>query len=599
MEEDKKTLLAKKKRLHGIIAFIATLFHQLSIGPLFIISEMHPYFISYLQKFNKSITISSGFLLYPVYNTSYYGSIFLGGFLEVLLTPTKSVVLSLFLALISGIGLYFCQNVAFLYFLFFLLGLSNGMASMVTVKNVILFFPEKKGIVAALFTSLYMLSEVLFSYLSEKVIINPKSDPADLTTGLYTIETAERVINYVVIAVISSTIFIVVYVMMNIQYDETEYACDEDAIDKQEEEEDLDNEKNQKDNDNDRNYIYRPSQFSTIDKKLIADPRRITTIKENQGFRLTEIQTPEKSDRYSVVVKLVQVKRTKEEIQERMSMAVFENLNLRAFDTINKKKDEDQSQSQKDEEKPLVEKINREEYENVEGYLTAALRSWRFWKIFINCFLSGFVITLGAVLYKPIGTAYGFQESDLQTIVIGKVLVCALATPIGGYLSDKCPFKVVLLIFTVGSCVFGVLIIFATNIWVYFLAIYLCYFCSGFMQSLPQHIMVVFGMKYFIQIFGIYCFSVVSSFLASSLTAYIFTSLDSSNLKDIFKICFGIGAVLSVVSIILSFFENDDPYIPPNFLANNPNNEKEEKDEKDEKEEKKESDNTNINVKED
>ena len=56
---------------------------------------------------------------------------------------------------------------------------------------------------------------------------------------------------------------------------------------------------------------------------------------------------------------------TKEEIQERMSMAVFENLNLRAFDTINKKKDEDQSQSQKDEEKPLVEKINREEYENV------------------------------------------------------------------------------------------------------------------------------------------------------------------------------------------------------------------------------------------
>ncbi len=118
--------------------------------------------------------------------------------------------------------------------------------------------------------------------------------------------------------------------------------------------------------------------------------------------------------------------------------------------------------------------------------------------------------------------------------------------------------------------------------------IFLDYFLTGFAFAFPQHIMKVFGMKYFIELYGMIAVSVGLSYIVSTLFAYIMESIayensgtseggeessseseDSENtLVTALSISFYVGAALAGVSVFLACFETDDKYVPKSYLVN-------------------------------
>lgn len=537
----KKINLTLRQR-DGMFAILGALGHKVAVSSISVLSLLYPYMISICNdaKSSHDLDISHGFFMYPIYNIAYYCSIALGGFIDRPLGPTKTMSLGMLILILVGIGFYLSENIYLDYFLMFFLGLGIGFGDQVLPKNACYFFPDYKGTISTCIIAFLYLSSALFSYLAEQVYINPDGVDASKETGLYDIKIAEKLKDFAMFGSSIGSCMSLFAAIFTVKYNPEVHSID----------------------------LERPA--------IISDEEA----QEAEGEEVEDEGTAEK--------KGAKKEEKKETNEGEETAGKKEQLLNKDDEDIEDKPQIKESEEEGKDGTEVVEQ-NKEKFpdnpEDMEGYLASALKSWRFWKMFVISICNTFVLTLGAVVYKPLGTAYGIKESDLQILVTGNLIITSIFTPISGFLSDKIKFKYIMLIISIGAVVFGVFIIWTRTFILYCIMVFLDFFLTGFAFAFPQHIMKVFGMKYMIELYGMIAVSVGLAYILSTLFAFIMQQVsesdssssggegegdeeeDSSTLITALSVSFYLGAALAGVSVFLASFETDDKFVPKSYLV--------------------------------
>ena len=195
-----------------------------------------------------------------------------------------------------------------------------------------------------------------------------------------------------------------------------------------------------------------------------------------------------------------------------------------------------------------------------------ATSSFKFWRLFLINITHGPMQMLLRTTLRNIGTVDIYQNSIttnlIQNVIQINPIITAILNPIIGFLSDKFKFKYFLFFVNISYCVFGSLypFILQKQILVYFFLLFFNIPAALSLTTTPPHIMKVFGMKHYIEVSGVFGFSIIIITTVSSAFAYIIESFFKNNMEFGYKIMFVTAGILSFVSLILGLQEEDTPF---------------------------------------
>ena len=182
IEKDKKR---RKYIINGIMSLISCIIHTLGYFSIFIHKNFVVYLISYRRHYNKYLTFSHGYFLFPILNLTLSLTIPIGGILEDKIGPKKVIILSTLILCLSFFLLYFSKNIIFDYFLMCVNGFGIAIGIHTTKKNVCAYFMNRKAFI-------YGITHLIASFLCaglnlfiEKIILNPLSESPKIDNIYY------------------------------------------------------------------------------------------------------------------------------------------------------------------------------------------------------------------------------------------------------------------------------------------------------------------------------------------------------------------------------------------------------------------------------
>ena len=148
----------KSNFLKGIMSLSAAMLHQFSLYPLFMMSNIVPFMVSYLYHIQKesspdnksSLTQNDGYFIHPIMELSMSICCFFGGIVEHYLGPRLVILLGAFSIAFGDFLFTISKNIIFDYFINIFFGIGFAIAMTAAVKNASKYFPNKRGLVNAL-----------------------------------------------------------------------------------------------------------------------------------------------------------------------------------------------------------------------------------------------------------------------------------------------------------------------------------------------------------------------------------------------------------------------------------------------------------------
>ena len=188
------------KLFYGIRSVIAAFLHQFSLYPLFMMSNIMPFMISYLYQTEKesssektsSLKQDDGYFIHPIMSLIMSICCFFGGVAEHYLGP-KYVILLGGMSLALGDFLFTISKKLILdFFINIFFGVGFGISMTAAIKNATKYFPKKRGLINALVGSFGgNLGSSIFNLIIKFYVSKgdfPRSDDNDM----YTKSTAEN-----------------------------------------------------------------------------------------------------------------------------------------------------------------------------------------------------------------------------------------------------------------------------------------------------------------------------------------------------------------------------------------------------------------------
>ena len=183
------------KKTRFFLSFIGSVIYSIGIAGCMCIGQFNVYITSYIYHYDKTIDLQYGNLMSPILTCSLALSAPLGGILEKKIGIHLSLIISLLLVEIMITLLIYQTSIVIIFLLLIFLGLSIGLGMPILVKNLMCFYPKKRGIVSALLPSCLIIVAASFSIIGEK-IINPKKEILEGNDKFYKYETSKNFINY-------------------------------------------------------------------------------------------------------------------------------------------------------------------------------------------------------------------------------------------------------------------------------------------------------------------------------------------------------------------------------------------------------------------
>ena len=195
----------KSQKRNGLLSLIACFIYSIGSNVNFILLDFTVYIISYLKKYdpknNESLTLQYIYFISSISTVTLGLFVSFSGFLEFKL-GIKNILL--FGALIQIIGcfiIYFTNNFYIYLVSFFIMSLGISMNVKVPIKNALMYFPKKEGVICGIYSLFGLLISSILSFIGEKVIINPKSiDPDD--DYYYPYEISKNVFKFILVQII-------------------------------------------------------------------------------------------------------------------------------------------------------------------------------------------------------------------------------------------------------------------------------------------------------------------------------------------------------------------------------------------------------------
>ena len=208
----------------------------------------------------------------------------------------------------------------------------------------------------------------------------------------------------------------------------------------------------------------------------------------------------------------------------------------------------------------IKQKLVDKEYKT--EYIKKAFSKFRVWKLFILYFLCSFVYNTVNTMYRNIAIRKNISTTIVQVLsVIGFIIGC-FCSFLWGYLIQKFSFKLLITIINIAGIVIGFSFYFSLKI-SFFFALFVTLqqiFSCGILVLLNIHIMNIYKMEYYVEIFGVVSFAYGVSLIVSSAFSYITENYLSDNVDLSYAIIFCVGGALSLASFFIGFFEGENKF---------------------------------------
>ena len=153
-----------------ISTFIGTFFVYFGVCFILPISSFSVYITSYIHLKQEFVTMHYGLFLNLIIRISSSISNPLAGILEHKIGFLFTIYTGFITMFIGNIIFIFQQNIWLSFFVFILMGLGDGIATSLLIKNLTFYHPNKKGVIAGICRLLSSILGVIFNLAGEKII---------------------------------------------------------------------------------------------------------------------------------------------------------------------------------------------------------------------------------------------------------------------------------------------------------------------------------------------------------------------------------------------------------------------------------------------
>ena len=223
-EDIQKKEKEKKKLIYGIRNLIANEINFLGTASLMGLVSLGVYRISYLRHFQKEKTLDlqhSYFFGIIFRITSTFTNLFAAG-LERKLGLRGVIIIGTIIRLISNLITFFSKS-----FYLDLLGmfvLALGLFPLMLLgRNFMYFFFEIRGKLSGALGIVNAIESSGFSLITEKFVVNPESDEADVDEQFFTYNISKRVLNYIILNIIISVVTTVLILIIIVPYNKEKH----------------------------------------------------------------------------------------------------------------------------------------------------------------------------------------------------------------------------------------------------------------------------------------------------------------------------------------------------------------------------------------
>ena len=229
--------LLKNKYTSSLIASLAIYFALSFILP---INTFAVYITSYIHIKQHFVTMHYGLFLNLIFGFANTFSLSLGGFLENYIGFFYTIIVGVMIVFITNLVFIFQQNIWLCYFLCMFFGIGAGISTSLLGKNLILYVPEKKGIVSGIIGMATIIFCAIFSVGGEK-LINPKGEDVN-DDDLYREGIANKTYIYFMIGECFIPIGLIIFLLYIYEYKKEDNSEDNSTQAKKEENNDKANE---------------------------------------------------------------------------------------------------------------------------------------------------------------------------------------------------------------------------------------------------------------------------------------------------------------------------------------------------------------------
>jgi MFS family permease len=163
----KMKLLLKNKFVSTILG---TLFAYFGIAFLLPLSNFSVYITSYINLKYPSVTMHYGLFINLIFTLAHTFSSSLGGYLENIFGFFKTTILGFTILLLANLAFIFQQNIWLCYILSLILGIGVGVGISLLGKNIILYAPNKKGLITGILGLGVIAITSILALIGEKII---------------------------------------------------------------------------------------------------------------------------------------------------------------------------------------------------------------------------------------------------------------------------------------------------------------------------------------------------------------------------------------------------------------------------------------------
>ena len=447
-------------------------------------------------------------------------SISLGGIIEHKLGFTFTTILGSLIVFITNFFFFKIQNIWACYCLILFIGVGAGIAASLLNKNLILYYPKKKGILGSLFGTVMVLVSQVYTIIGEKIIAGG-GQTLEKNEEVYKPAIAERTYLYLMIGFFTVPFGNIIFTLFAYEYKKK---IELNLIIPYEDTE-INNNENKDDN--------KEKNEGNKQKEINADKEEKKE-EEKQKEQKEENNKAENEEK-------------KEEIKE------------------DKKEEQKKVENNQEEENIINNDINinfgnnDDETENKKKKIIKILKTFRFWRIAIAVFLSSFPTSFMMATGRTFGAIIGIKGGALQFLTVSQAVALILIGPIFGFLSDKKGPLIFLRLSSLIIVIPGItLFFFIDNTVLYMISfVFVALGLSAKMISFNPFLMEIYGIRESVILGGIIngigrlgeAISAVSAFVISLY-------YEGDGIKSPYKIIFIVGSGLSLLSFIIFMFES-------------------------------------------
>ena len=211
-------LFPLSKRAKGIFSIISGVLINIVCGSLNSWSGINGYFISYLKYSDSpSIEIKDGYFFIPIILFTTMCASPLAAIINEKIGIKFISLVSTILIIITNIALYYSTNLTKVYGCMISYGVINGMNYMPVIKNCLLYFPHKKGLINGLVLFGYGTSSIIYYSIAD-YLINPSFKQINPSTGFFDKEISFNMKKYLLFFNIFNAIMAIISFLLLFEY---------------------------------------------------------------------------------------------------------------------------------------------------------------------------------------------------------------------------------------------------------------------------------------------------------------------------------------------------------------------------------------------